>query len=100
MKRAELEQLRRVIDDARVVADEDGADLENLVGALAILDAELAKPEAREWGVQFIDKRGLEDRVLQFDEEYARRFADGETCILFSRSAKFLTPAGQWECAE
>ena len=103
MKRAELEQLRKVIDDARVVADEDGADLENLVGVLAILDAELAKPEAREWGVQYNDDEvGLvDDGIYRFAESEARQIAAGDPRRkLFTRTEAHLVPAGQWECAE
>lgn len=94
MKRAELQQVRRVMDDA-----------------MAILDAELAKPEmAREWGVQYNDAEvGLVVRndpasdtdIYRFAESEARQIVAGDSRRrLFTRTESHLVPAGPWERAE
>ena len=86
MKRAELRQVRRVMDDA-----------------MAILDAELAKPEVREWGVQYNDlDAGLVDTdIYRSAESEARKIVAGDSRRkLFTRTEAHLVPAGPWERAE
>ena len=102
MKRAELEQVRRVMDDALDVAEEDGADLRNLVEAIAVLDAELAKPEvAREWGVQYNDvDAGLVDTDIYRSAEARQIVAGDSRRRLFTRTEVQVIPAGPWERAE
>ena len=65
--------------------------------AIAILDAELAKPVAREWGVKH------RDGALYFvraDESRARLDCESGTFELFCRTKGFSTPAGPWEPLE
>ena len=102
MTRTELEQIRDALRFHSVgAAYHTGA-----AQALAILDAELAKPEAREWGIVSIAKPdrtgdfigGFEAHcpVKKFPESEARDWvARFPQCYgLVSR-----TPAGPWESA-
>ena len=104
MTRAELEQVRQLLQssvDCCACLNAHGiAEHQRMIDRI---DAELAKPEAREWGVQFNDGReGLDDRVYGFiDEIYCRWLvAQDPRRKLFSRSAESRIPAGPWEVAE
>lgn len=98
MTKTELEQVRKGLDELIDVADGEGA--LNCANrgrdALAILDAELAKPEALEWRVSWFSWRGIERNKFESLEK-ARDFVARKRsgCELESR-----TPAGPWERAE
>ena len=98
MTKTELEQVREALWTLIDIADGEGA--LNCANdgreSLAILDAELANPEAREWRVSWFSWRGIERNKFESLEK-ARDFVARKRsgCELESR-----TPAGPWERAE
>lgn len=109
MKRAELEQVRKSIEKLIEFVNDKGAIYTAVRGmeALALIDAELAKPEAREylqWGVQYNDMgpSGLVDtEIYRNTEREAREIAANDPRRkLFTRTEVQGTPAGPWERAE
>ena len=95
MTRTELQQVREALWYLNQCADCDSCN-ESSQKALAILDAELAKPEALEWRVSWFSWRGIERNKFESLEK-ARDFVARKRsgCELESR-----TPAGPWERAE
>lgn len=106
MTRTELQQVRATLDTLIDIAAGEGAwNCANGGGeSLAILDAELAKPEvAREWGVQYNDvEAGLVDTEIYRNTEREARViaANDPRRKLFTRTEAHLVPAGPWERAE
>lgn len=69
--------------------------------AKAIIEAELAKPEAREWGVQYNDEFEPAPGIYRMSEHEVRSIAVGDSRRrIFTRTPAHQVPAGPWERAE
>lgn len=109
MTRAKKEQVQIALHDAvglMTLALQDDHDVwGRITSALAILDAELAKPEAREWGTRYIDSDATDGDL---SGGYARTGEQARKLVLESprqwalvwRVAASSTPAGPWEPAK
>lgn len=107
MTRAELEQVRAALHDAvglMTLAPQDDPDVwVRIISALAILDAEVAKPVERQWGIQYNDGQGtcIDTTIYPFPESEAKAIAMGDSRRkLYIRTAAHQVPAGPWERAE
>ena len=68
---------------------------------LEFLSAELAKPEAREWGIQFNDGDPIDDQIYHMTESEVRQFAAFDSRRkIYSRTKPYQVPPGPWERAE
>lgn len=63
--------------------------------ALALLDTELAKPEAREWRTRWSSWRGMEERISGSLDAARQAHPRNVVPLIHSR-----TPAGPWEPTE
>ena len=104
MTRAELEQVRAAVWLARLDCCGDPAKTHSACSccgkydaAKVILDAELAKPEAREWGVKKTERLHITHLTKENAVALLEHTPGG---ILVSRTKESRTPAGPWVPAE